>query len=76
MTGLSLYPEPPVVDVDVLGSLVERCLTGVDPGDPVVMMRSVMTIEATDARFAFLFMPRIGVVEALLQRLGLGGRAA
>ncbi len=46
MTGLSLYPEPPVVDIDVLGSLVERCLTGVDPGDPVVMMRSVMTIEA------------------------------
>ena len=76
MTGMTLDPEPPVVDVDVLGSLVERCLAGVDPGDPVVMMRSVMTIDSTDAQFSFLFMPRIASVEALLQNLGLGQRAA
>ena len=65
-----------MVDIDLLGSLVERCLAGVDPGDPVVMMRSMMTIETTDARFAFLFMPRIGAVELLLSSLGLGREAA
>lgn len=76
MSGMQLEPEPPVVDIDVLGSLVERCLAGVDPGDPVVMMRSLMTIDGTDARFAFLFLPRIGAVEALLSSLGLGREAA
>ena len=76
MSGMQLEPEPPVVDIDLLGSLVERCLAGVDPGDPVMMMRSTMTIETTDARFAFLFMPRIGAVELLLSSLGLGREAA
>ena len=47
-----------------------------DPGDPVVMMRSQMTIEATDARFAFLFLPRISAIEAVLSSLGLGREAA
>lgn len=40
------------------------------------MMRSVMSVDATDAQFSFLFMPRIASVEALLQNLGLGRRAA
>jgi hypothetical protein len=35
-----------------------------------------MTVEASDASFAFLFVPQFGAVEALLERLGVGGRGA
>jgi hypothetical protein len=72
MTGMALEPEPPVLEIDILGSLVERSLAGVAPGDPTVLMRSVMTVDSTDAQFAFLFMPRIEAVDALLTRLGVG----
>lgn len=77
MTGLELEPEPPTIEVDVLGSLVERSLAGAaNPHDPTVLMRSVMTVETTDARFAFLFVPHLGSVNAILERLGVGSRVA
>ncbi len=77
MTGLELEPEPPTIEVDVLGSLVERSLTGgANPHDPTVLMRSVMTVETTNARFAFLFVPHLGSVNAILDRLGVGSPAA
>ena len=76
MTGLQLEPEPPTVEVDVLGSLVERSLEGTsNPHDPTVLMRSVMTVETTDAKFAFLFVPHLGSVNAILESLGVGTRA-
>jgi hypothetical protein len=34
-------------------------------------MRSVMTIESSDARFAFLFVPQLDAVERLLGHLGV-----
>jgi chemotaxis protein CheC len=76
MTGMELEPEPPEIEVDLLGSLVQRSLAGADPHDPTVLMRSVMTIEASDARFAFLFVPRLGAVESLLEHLGVGSAEA
>jgi chemotaxis protein CheC len=76
MTGLELDPEPPTIEVDLLGSLVSRSLEASRAGDPTVLMRSVMTVESSDASFAFLFVPQFGAVEALLERLGVGGTQA
>jgi len=72
MTGLELEPEPPAFEVDVLGSLMERSLAGsAQPGDPTILMRSQLTVAASDASFSFLFVPHIKAVEALLAQLGL-----
>jgi chemotaxis protein CheC len=77
MTGIELEPEPPNVEVDLLGELISRSATsGGDPGDPTVLMRSQLTIESSDARFSFLFVPRIGSVATLLDHLGVGSASA
>ncbi|HEY3764281.1 MAG TPA: chemotaxis protein CheC, partial [Gaiellales bacterium] len=76
MTGLALDPQPPTIEVDLLGSLVARSLASSNAADPTVLMRSVMTVEASDASFAFLFVPQFGAVESLLDRLGVGRPAA
>lgn len=76
MTGLDLEPEPPTIEVDLLGSLVSRSLESNRAEDPTVLMRSVMTVESSDATFAFLFVPQFGAVEALLERLGVGAQRA
>ncbi len=76
MTGLALDPQPPTIEVDLLGSLVSRSLASSNAADPTVLMRSVMTVEASDASFAFLFVPQFGAVESLLERLGVGRPAA
>ena len=44
---------------------------GSGPSDPTVLMRSVMTVEASDSSFAFLFVP-FGAVTSLLDALGVG----
>lgn len=78
MTGMPLEPDPPTVEVDLLGRLLSQsAASGGSPSDPTVLMRSQMTIESSDAKFSFLFVPRIGSVETLLERLGVaGGQAA
>jgi chemotaxis protein CheC len=78
MTGMPLEPDPPTVEVDLLGRLLSKSgANGGSPSDPTVLMRSQMTIESSDAKFSFLFVPRIGSVETLLERLGVaGGQAA
>jgi chemotaxis protein CheC len=73
MTGMELEPEPPTVEVDLLGQLLSQSgASGGSPTDPTVLMRSQMTVEASTAKFSFLFVPRIGSVETLLDRLGVG----
>jgi chemotaxis protein CheC len=75
MTGMELEPEPPTVEVDLLGRLLSQsAASGGSPSDPTVLMRSQITVEASTAKFAFLFVPRIGSVETLLDRLGVGSR--
>jgi chemotaxis protein CheC len=76
MTGMTLEPQPPTIEVDLLGSLVQRSLAGAAAGDPTVLMRSVMTVESADASFAFLFVPQLGAVELLLDHLGVGDSSA
>jgi chemotaxis protein CheC len=77
MTGMPLEPEPPSIEIDLLGSLVARSLDGVaQPTDPTVLMRSVMTVDTSDAKFAFLFVPHIGAVGKLLDHLGVGTEQA
>jgi len=73
MTGMDLEPEPPIVEIDLLGQLISN--SGASQGslsDPTVLMRSRLTVEASTATFSFLFVPRIGSVDTLLHRLGVG----
>lgn len=76
MTGLPLEPCPPDVDIDVLGTLIERAVTqSAAPSDPTVLMRSVLEIESSEARFAFLFVPQLTSLDGLLDALGVGSVA-
>ncbi len=73
MTGIALEPEPPRVEVDLLGQLMAKsAASGGSPNDPTVLMRSYLTVEGSTAKFSFLFAPRIKSVEMLLERLGVG----
>ncbi len=77
MTGMQLEPEPPTVKIDLLGQmLAESAASGGNLTDPTVLMRSQFTVEASTAKFSFLFVPRIGSVETLLERLGVGDQLA
>jgi chemotaxis protein CheC len=77
MTGMELEPEPPTVEVDMLGRLLSHsAASSGSPTDPTVLMRSQLTVEASSAKFSFLFVPRIGSVETLLERLGVDEPAA
>jgi chemotaxis protein CheC len=77
MTGVPLEPEPPQIEIDLLGHVVERRLTGgSNPADPAILMRSRLTVESSDASFSFLFVPQIGAVDQLLDSLGVGSPAA
>jgi chemotaxis protein CheC len=76
MTGMALAPQPPTIEVDLLGPLVSRSLAGIRADDPTVLMRSVMTVEASDSSFAFLFVPQFGAVSSLLDHLGVGSPKA
>jgi len=72
-TGIPLEPAPPTIEIDLLGQLLaDSAASGGSPTDPTVLMRSQLTIEASTAKFSFLFVPRIGAVEALLDGLGVG----
>ncbi len=70
MTGLALDPEPPLLDVDVLGSLLG---THIDPttsaGDLIVLMRSSLGVGDGDEGFSFSFVPQMTDVQELLGRL-------
>jgi chemotaxis protein CheC len=73
MTGLELMPEPPEVDVDVLGAVVERRLNAeAAPDDPTILMRSTLTIATSDSEFTFMFVPQFTAVRSLLESLGVG----
>ena len=65
------------MEVDLLGELLSQsAASGGNPTDPTVLMRSQLTVEASTATFSFLFVPRIGSVEMLLERLGVGNAEA
>jgi chemotaxis protein CheC len=73
LTGMELEPEPPTVEVDLLGELIAQSgASSGAPADPTVLMRSRLTIEASDAAFSFLFVPRVANVHGLLEHLGVG----
>jgi chemotaxis protein CheC len=77
MTGIELEPDPPTVEIDLLGELLARSAAGGgNPTDPTVLMRSQLTVESSTAKFSFLFVPRIGSVATLLEHLGVGSASA
>jgi chemotaxis protein CheC len=72
MTGIALEPEPPRVEVDLLGRMISNSGAGGGrPNDPTVLMRSYLTVEGSTTRFSFLFVPQIKSVQLLLERLGV-----
>ena len=72
MTGMDLAPDPPTVEIDLLGQLLSNSAASRgNPHDPTVLMRSQLTVESSTAKFSFLFVPRIGSVQTLLERLGV-----
>jgi chemotaxis protein CheC len=72
MTGMELEPEPPTVEVDLLGeALLRTAAGGGNPEDPTILMRSELTVESSTAKFSFMFVPRVGSVQTLLERLSV-----
>jgi chemotaxis protein CheC len=72
MTGLALEPDPPKVEVDLLGQMIASSgAAGGNPSDPTVLMRSYLTVEGSTTRFSFLFVPRLRSVQMLLEALGV-----
>jgi chemotaxis protein CheC len=77
MTGMALEPEPPTVEIDLLGQLLSQSAASEGSlSDPTVLMRSQLTVEDSTAKFSFLFVPRIGSVETLLEKLGVSSTPA
>lgn len=73
MTGMALDPEPPTVEIDLLGQMIASSgAGGGNSSDPTVFMRSYLTVEGSTTEFSFLFVPRLRSVETLLERLGVG----
>ena len=76
MTGMELEPDPPSVQVDLLGQLLEQSAAAAGaPTEPTILMRSHLIVEASEARFSFFFVPRVASVNELLDRLGLPAAA-
>lgn len=72
MTGLSFEPEPPVVAMDMLGSLVDSVLAvSVGSTDAVLFLQTALKIELAECDFGFLWVPAEGSVQTLLTALGL-----
>jgi chemotaxis protein CheC len=72
LTGLLLDPQPPELEVDLLGTLLGRGVFGAGAATtaetPVVLIRSTLRVEGDDG-CGFLFAPRIDDVDDLLARL-------
>ncbi len=72
MTGIALEPEPPKVNVDLLGRMISSSGAGSGrASDPTMLMRSYLTVEGSTARFSFLFVPQIKSISLLLEKLGV-----
>jgi chemotaxis protein CheC len=72
LTGLLLDPQPPELEVDLLGTLLGHGVFGAGAATtaetPVVLIRSTLRVEGDDG-CGFLFAPRIDDVDDLLARL-------
>jgi chemotaxis protein CheC len=76
MTGLHMEPHPPVAMADMLGAIVASVLaiTAADT-DLALLLDSKMTVDGTECKFGFLYVPSGAGVALLLDRLGLGEAA-
>jgi chemotaxis protein CheC len=68
LTGMELEPEPPRLEVDLLGKLLERLHDDGSGDDLVVFMRSSLIIGGVEG-FTFTFVPQLTAVDELLERL-------
>jgi chemotaxis protein CheC len=73
MTGIDIEPEPPLLAIDMLGSVIDAVLAlSVQSNDTVLFLQTAITVEGSACDFGFLFVPREGAVSSLLAALGLG----
>jgi len=72
LTGLEMEPEPPQLQVDLLGALLEGGVFGGADLDkaPLLLIRSTLTVEG-DHGCGVLFAPRLRDITGLLRRLEL-----
>ncbi len=68
LTGMELEPDPPRLEVDMLGKLLERLHDDGKGDELVVFMRSSLIIGGVEG-FNFTFVPQITAVDELLERL-------
>ncbi len=72
MTGLAIEPEPPLLAVDMLGSVMDAVLSlAVEAADSVLFLQTAIRIEGVECSFGFLFVPSENAIPALLAALGL-----
>ena len=76
MTNLHTEPHPPIAMADMLGAIVASVLavTAADT-DLALLLDSQMTVDGTECKFGFLYVPSGAGVALLLDRLGLGEAA-
>ena len=73
MTGLEFEPEPPLLAVDMLGSIVDGVLaaTIAASADDVLFLKTAIRIEDAYCDFGFLYVPTVEGVQTLLGALGV-----
>ena len=72
LTGLALEPEPPLLAVDMLGSVVDAVLAmSAADADNVLFLQTAISIEGAECSFGFLFVPQDAAVDTLLRALGV-----
>jgi chemotaxis protein CheC len=73
MTGLALEPAPPLLARDMLGSVMDAVLAlAASASETVVFLQTAIRIEQSAVDFGFLLLPDEGMVERLLEALGVG----
>ena len=72
MTGLHVEPSTPTLAADMLGAVVSTAvIMTVQAADTALFMETAVTIEGEACEFAFLFLPELTAIHALLAALGL-----
>jgi chemotaxis protein CheC len=72
MTGLQVEPNTPTLAEDMLGAVVSTAvIMTIEAADTALFMETAVTIEGEACEFAFLFLPEVTAIHALLAALGL-----
>jgi len=71
ITGLALAPTPPELVYDMLGAVLASALVIEVGADQVLLLESTLSVADRECSPAFLFIPTLGGVGEILDRLGM-----